>query len=440
MRRFGRQGRKNDCMRSRLALPAVLALVVLAACGNAKTTVVKDGNTNGVTAHSIVVGGIASVTGPLPQAFAPVFDGVQAYFDMVDAAGGINGHTIDFAYKLDDESDPSIDVLQARALVADHVFAVVGVGTPSFNGASYLASNNVPTFGYNVNPQWSDGPNLFGYDGSFIDFEHPGPEPAYLAEQLHAKRVGIIAYNLSQSSEGCIGIANTMAKFHIAVEFEDLSISPPAIDLSADVNRMHAAGVDFVASCLDLSGNLVLSRALQAIGMGSVTQYWLDGYDEGAIRTRAALMDGVYMLIGHVPFESGQSQPKKYPEMALYLKELRRYFPADEPSEPSLAGWVSAEMFSDGLKVIGSDVTRSRLVAAVNSLPNYTGGLMAPIDWKAEHNEVGPVDCNVFVRARGTSFVPVFGSSRTVFTCFQYPQPASNKVIVVPPPASIPGG
>ncbi|MFZ0172571.1 MAG: hypothetical protein WAL04_12880, partial [Acidimicrobiales bacterium] len=103
-------------------------------------------------------------------------------------------------------------------------------------------------------------------------------------------------------------------------------------------------------------------------------------------------------------------------------------------------GWVSAEMFSDGLKVIGSDVTRSRLVAAVNSLPNYTGGLMAPIDWKAEHNEVGPVDCNVFVRARGTSFVPVFGSSRTVFTCFQYPQPASNKVIVVPPPASIPGG
>ncbi|HXY42784.1 MAG TPA: ABC transporter substrate-binding protein [Acidimicrobiales bacterium] len=430
-------------MRSRLALPAALLLALaLGACGNAKTAVVQTGNTNGVTPHSIVVGGIASLTGPLPQAFAPVFDGAQAYLDMINASGGINGRTIDFAYKLDDESDPSIDVLQARALVqSDHVFAVVAVGTPSFNGAAYLAANSVPTFGYNVNPQWSDGPSLFGYDGSFIDFERPGPEPAYLAEQLHSKRVGIIAYNLSQSSQGCIGIAYNMAKFHIPVEFEDLSISPPAIDLSADVSRMHADHVDFVASCLDLSGNLVLARALEAGGMGSVTQYWLDGYDEGALRASAALMEGVYFLIGHVPFESGETQPAKYPEMALYLRELQKYFPGDEPSEPSLAGWVSAEMFSDGLKMIPrDDVTRSRLVAAVNSFTAYTGGLVAPIDWKVAHTEVGPLDCNVFVRVEGTRFVPVYGSSRTVFRCFAYPQPSSDKVIVVPPPPSIPGG
>lgn len=429
-------------MRTRLTLSAVVVLALgLAACGNAKTTVNSSGNSNGVTAHTIVVGGIASVTGPLPGAFAPVFDGVSAYFDMVNAEGGINGRKIDFAYQLDDESDPSIDVQQARTLVqSDHVFAVVGVGTPSFSGASFLAANSVPTFGYNVNPQWSDGPTLFGSEGSVIDFLHPGPEPAYLAEQLHSKRVGIVAYNLSQSAEGCQGVANTMAKFHIAVDFEDLSISPPAIDLSADVNRMHAKGVDFVASCLDLSGNLVLSRALQSVGMGSVTQYWLDGYDESAIRTSATLMDGVYFLLGHVPFESGQSQPSKYPAMALYLRELRKYFPADEPSEPSLAGWVSAEMFSDGLRKIGSDVTRARLVAAVNSFTAYSGGLVAPIDWTLAHTGIGPLDCNVFVRAQGTSYVTVFGSSRTVFTCFQYPQPSSNKVVVVPPPATIPGG
>ena len=121
--------------------------------------------------------------------------------------------------------------------------------------------------------------------------------------------MGIISYNLSQSADGCMGVDNTMAKFHIPVAFEDLSISPPAIDLSADVNRMHEHGVDFVVSCLDLTGNLVLSRALQAGGMGKVAQYWLDGYDEAAIRTSAALMDGVYLLIGHVPFESGELSP-----------------------------------------------------------------------------------------------------------------------------------
>jgi ABC-type branched-subunit amino acid transport system substrate-binding protein len=425
-----------------MALPAAVVLAVsLAACGNSATVISNNGGTNGVSAHSIVVGGIASVTGPLPLAFAPVFDGVHAYLDMVNASGGIDGRTIDFADALDDGSDPSQDLQQARTLVqSDHVFAVVGVATPSFVGGSYLADNDVPTFGYDVNPQWTDGPSLFGYEGSFIDFEHPGPEPAYLAEQVGAKRVGIVAYNLSASSEGCVGIANVMAKFHIPVEFEDLSISPPAIDLSADVNRMRAKGVDFVASCLDLNGNLVLSRALKSAGMGSAVQYWLDGYDESALASSASLMDGAYFLIGHVPFGSGEQQPTKYPEMALYLKELHKYFPADEPSEPSVAGWISAEMFCTGLKMIGHDVTRARLVAAINSLTDYTGGLVAPIDWKVEHTENGPVDCNVFVRAVGTRFVPVFGSPRTVFTCFRYPQGSSHKVVLIVPPESVPGG
>ena len=61
-------------MRSRVVLVTALLAVLLAACGNAKTTVSNTGNTNGVTAHRIVVGGIASLTGPLPQAFAPVFE------------------------------------------------------------------------------------------------------------------------------------------------------------------------------------------------------------------------------------------------------------------------------------------------------------------------------------------------------------------------------
>ncbi len=427
----------------RLAVCLVLTLLAgsSAACGNAKSTVSTAGNTNGVSAHSIVVGGIASLTGPLPADFAPIFDGVHAYLNMVNASGGVNGRKIDFAYGLDDGSNSQQDATQARSLVeADHVFAVVGVGTPSFSGASYLAANDVPTFGYDVNPEWSDGSSLFGSEGSYIDFEHPGPEPAFLAEELKAKRVGIVAYNVTQSSQGCIGIANEMHKFHIPVVFEDLSIAPPAIDLSSDVNRMRQAKVDFVASCLDLAGNLVLSRTLHASGMGSVAQYWLDGYDEQVVKQDSALMNGVYLLIGHVPFESGELQPSKYPEMALYLKELAKYFPHDQPSEASLAGWVSATMFVDGLRKIGRDVTRTRLINAINSFSSYTAhGMVAPIDWRYEHHELGPVDCNVFLRVHDGSFEAIFGSRRTVFTCFKYPQPSSRKVVVVPPPADIPG-
>ena len=191
--------------RASLAAVAVVTIVA-AACGNAKPTVSHAGNAEGVSASSIIVGGVASLTGPIPADFAPIFDGVSAYFEMVNASGGIDGRQIEFRYPLDDGSNPSQDTDQVRTLVEqDHVFAVVGVGTPSFAGASYLAANSVPTFGYAVSTDWADGNSLFGSEGSYIAFTRPGPEPAYLAEQLHAKAVGILAYNVSGSQAGLPG-------------------------------------------------------------------------------------------------------------------------------------------------------------------------------------------------------------------------------------------
>ncbi|MGH9303206.1 MAG: ABC transporter substrate-binding protein [Acidimicrobiales bacterium] len=439
------RARPAGCAKLRRFAAAGLSLglcsVFLVACGNAKPGVTKSGNTNGVSAKRIVVGGIASLSGPLPADFAPVFDGVRSYLSMVNARGGVNGRKIDFAHGLDDGSNPSQDTVQARTLVqVDHVFAVVGVATPSFSGASFLAANGVPTFGYNVNHQWADGPSLFGAGGSVLDFEHPGPEPAYLAQRLGVRRVGIVSYSVTQSQQACTGVANVMHAHGIDVAFEDLSNVAPAVDLTSDVNRMHRAGVQLVASCLDLAGNLVLSRTMHAAGMGSVAQYWLNGYDESAIDSNAPLMNGAYFLINHVPFESGRSQPKRYSEMALYLKELHRYYPNDPPGEASLAGWISAVTFVDGLRAIGRDATRERLVSALNSLTSYTAhGLIAPVDWRTAHEQVGTTDCNVFLQARGGHFVPIFGSKKTVFTCFAYPQPKREKVVLAAPPRNIPG-
>jgi hypothetical protein len=152
-------------------------------------------------------------------------------------------------------------------------------------------------------------------------------------------------------------------------------------------------------------------------------------------------MQGVYFLIGHVPFESGRLSPGKYPGMDLYLRELAKYYPNDLPGEASLAGWVDADMFVTGLRHVGRDLTRTRLIDALNSLTAFTAdGIVAPIDWRYEHRSVGPVDCNVYVRALGGRFVPLFGSARTVFTCFEVPQPAAaTRVVVIPPPPGVPG-
>ena len=440
-------GPRSLSVAPRHRLPAALAgfavaALLVSACGNAKPQVSTSGNANGVTSDSITVGNVASLSGPIPADFSSVSTGVEAYFDMVNAEGGVNGRKILFpkSDQLDDQTDGSIDANAVRILVQqDHVFALVGVATPVFAGANFLVSQDVPAFGYAISPDWTAGDNLFGAEGSYIDFASPGPEPAFLAQQVGARKVGLLAYSVTESQQGCAGFATVMQRHGITIAYEDLSIPAPAIDLTADVVRMKEAGVQMVVSCLDVSGNVLLSQTMQQQSMDHVTQYWLNGYDETTLQQYKSAMEGVYFLIPHTPFQLPPSQLPRYPGMQQYLAQMARYFPGQTPSEESLTGWINADLFVTALRMIGRDVTRSRLIAAVNSLKAYTAdGLVTPIDWGAEHDANGPYDCNVFVQVRNGAFVPVFGSPPSVFTCFAYPQPKVARVSTIPPPAGLP--
>jgi ABC-type branched-subunit amino acid transport system substrate-binding protein len=422
---------------------AVLALVTtLAACGNSHASLSTAGNADGVTSSTITVGSIASLSGPIPADFAPLVDGVKAYLDMVDAAGGVDGRQIVDQHVLDDASDPTQDLLRAKQLVQDHVFAIVGVATPVFEAAGYLVQQGVPTFGYAISPDWSKGQNLFGAEGSYVDFLHPGPEPAYVAQQVGAHRVGLVYYSgVPESQEACQGFQNVLTRFGIKV-VGNLGTPAPAVDLSGEAIRLKAAGAQMVISCMDLSGNVLLAQALRQQQMHA-TQYWLNGYDEQALRQYSGLMQGVYFLIPHTPFDLPPKQMARYPGMHLYLTTLAHYFPQDSPSEVSLAGWISAATFVAGLRRLGPHAapTRSAVVAAINSMVNWTAdGLVAPITWRDEHDANGPYDCNVIVQVRGDAFVPVFGSRPSVFTCQRYPEPASvRRLVPIPPPPAVPG-
>ena len=384
----------------------LLALAGMAACGNAPVTISISGNTNGVFAHKIVVGSLSSQTGPLPADFAPVVSGVQVYLDMVNAHGGVFGRKIDLAYNLDDGSDPSFDSSQARTLVdQDHVFAVVGVATPSFTGARFLASQSVPTFGLNINPNsaWLAGPTMFGNTGSYTDFSAPQLQTAFLAELHHVHAVAVLSYGVAQSQQGCGGVFSAFTQYQIPVAYRDTNIPAPVADLHADVDRMKAAGVDMVVSCMDLDGNVLLAQTMQQGEMRGVTQLWFDGYDESAVQQFASAMEGTYFLLQHVPFEVSDLDPGRYPGMDQFQATLRRYAPGTLPSEAALAGWTSADLFVTGLRAIGRDVSRSRLVAAINRLTSFTADdILAPVDWRTGHQAVtGPTNCTAFVVVHG---------------------------------------
>jgi len=294
-----------------------------------------------------------------------------------------------------------------------------------------------------VNPQWSGPPSLFGNTGSYTDFTAPQVAPAFLAEQHHVHAAAVLAYNVAQSRAGCQGTINGLHRYGIPIAFEDLSIPAPASDLHADVTRMQAAGVDMIVSCMDLGGNVLLSQTMQEAGVSGVTQLWQDGYDESAIHEYTSAMQGVYFNNPHAPFEVTQLDPGVYPGVDQFQAMLKRYAPGTLPSEAALAGWTSADLFVSGMRAVGRDLTRSRLVAAINRISSFTSdGILAPIDWRFAHTSSPPPDCTAYIQAVGTKFVPVYGTPSSVFSCFQTPYPPTTAPITLlnPVPVEVPPG
>jgi len=404
---------------TKIAAAFTTLALVAAGCSNSVTKNSFGGGAPGVTSSQIDVGSIANVTGPLSSDFGPIVSGVEAYFSMINAEGGVAGRKLKLAYQEDDQGSPTVDLTVAQKLVdQDRVFAVVGVGTPFFGGAKFLAQQGTPTFGYVVSTDWANKPTLFGTYGSVLDFATGGPGDAYTAQQLGAKSIAVVAYGVPQSAAACQAAVTGMRAFGFNVAFSDLNLVYGA-DPSPDVLQMKAKNVDLLFSCLDLNGNVSFARAIAQNGL-TLNQVWLNGYDRSTLQQYSSIMKGVYFGLQHVPFEAALAFPGVFPGMEQYIREMQKYQGSSTYDEVALDGWISAALFVTGLKAVGRNLTQKKLVAAIDSETSFTGdGLTTPVNWKRAHTAATPPYCHSAVRVENGQFVPVVqGGAHQLFVCF----------------------
>ena len=423
----------------------VSAALVLSSCANAPdSATVTKGAAPGLTSTEVSVGALATMSGAIAADFAPIVSGVRAYLDWTNAHGGVNGRQVVLTKVADDGGSPSNNAVQARTLVQqDHVFAVVGVATAFFTGATYLARTGTPTFGYALENEWAGPANLFAAYGSEIDFSTLGPQIAYLAHQVHARSVALMAYNVPQSAGVCSATKGALRRYGIPVGYEDLSV-PYGGDVSSDVLRMKAAGVDLVVSCMDVTGNVQLSRTMIQNAMTGASQLWLDGYNSSTLAAYAPLMRNTYFVVQHVPFEAAAEMPGAFPGLSTYLAAMRRYAPRDIRSEVAMDGWLSAATFVAGLRAAGPHPTQASVVAAINRLHSFTGdGLMTPVDWRVAHTVTSSPACEAFVRTTTgpggrAEFKIAFARGSNIWVCFPATR-TSHLGRPVAPPTGSPG-
>jgi branched-chain amino acid transport system substrate-binding protein len=428
-----------------IVVGAVALSLTLAACGNAKAvteTTIKPttplppgGPKPGVTSNAIYVGTLATETGPLAPGFGEIVNGAQAYFDLINSQGGVNGRKIYIKYEENDGGSTTNDETEARTLVEqDHVFAVVAVGTAFFTGSTFLAQSGTPTFGYVVTQDWNQYPNLFGAYGSYLDYTTEEPTAGFLARALDAKSVAVLAYNYGPSSAPCADIATGITHYGFRLGFEDLNFGIGASP-DADVQKMKNADVDLVFSCMEGTDNLAFSKAMVQFGLN--THFvWLDGYSQSVIKANPTVMNGVIFGEQHVPYEAYSQFPGTFPALEQYFTTMQKYYPQYVYDDTAIQGWIGAEQFVTGLRAIGRNVTQTRLIDAINRETAYTaGGLVPPINWVTGHTSAPPPYCGAYVEDENGKTSVIFNHGSSVFICL-----GANSDVPIANPPGTPGG
>ena len=433
----------------RTAAAVLLAAMVATACGNSKsqdaassttattsssntpttigdTTKFVAGRGPGVddSKKEIRVAVITSKTNPIGGKYAQYGDGVQAYFDFVNAHGGIYGRKLVIVNKRDDVVGLQNTQQVQASLADDNAFATF-LATLQFTGADMLAKAGQPTFTWNINPEFASTPqqsheSIFGSLGALC-LNCGGHFIPWLAKKNGFTKVGIIAYGVSSSSKICA--AGTRAGYEkytpdIKVAVFDDTV-PFAGDLSADVAKMKSAGVQFVNTCLDTNEVTKLQREMKKQGLNAV-QYLPNGYDHEALKESPGLFDNSFAISLYSPWEVSPQSPATKD----YVDNVKSVTSA--PVELTETGWIMGKMFVDGLKLAGPEFTKQKVVDALNRQTAYSAdGLIVPIDWTKQHNDPqkpgaprSNLECSTVMKINGSSFVPQYTEPGKPWICF----------------------
>ena len=367
----------------------------------------------GVDDSTIRVGGVASITNPINGPYDQIAAGVEAYFEWMNSEGGVYGRDLELT-GMEDDNTGFENREDVQSLLSQDLFAVLPIATLDFSGADLLVDAGMPSFGWNINEEFNEGENLFGTRG-FLCFTCPSPGLPWLAQEIGAQSIGVLAYDVPQSAECAEGIRNSFEAYPTAdIGFFDNGLQYGIPDLSAQVDRMADADVDLVTTCMDFNGVTTLQQEMNSQNLDAV-QYLPNGYDYDFLAENGDLFNGAYVLTNFVPFEvADEDKPEGMELYEQWIEEVD-----GTVGELSLSGWMTADMFVTGLRAAGPEFSQQGVIDGLNAIDDYDAqGLIPDIDWSQAHIDEGDETCFAMSTIETDHFEPAFGEPGAPFICF----------------------
>lgn len=206
--------------------------------------------------ESIVIGASWPLSGPLADV-APGLSGIEAYFDRVNADGGVDGRTIKLSVA-DDAYDPARLVENQRQFAEDGAVAVINFGGIAIAGRDYLAEAGIAGFTLAANSPFGEVDEYPLHRAWWPDLAWEGrAQAAWLAEEQPEATVGVMGLNNDLTHSLVDGLEAGGIEPRLVAE-----IPPGTGDVSAQITEFEAAGVDALVLAV---GSPTISSALTYI-------------------------------------------------------------------------------------------------------------------------------------------------------------------------------
>jgi branched-chain amino acid transport system substrate-binding protein len=255
------QGERKNMIRShpaRMAAVAGLAALSLAAaaCSSSSTSSGKTGGKTaltasapGITPTTITIGSHQPLTGIAAPGYSEIAPSANAYFQYVNAHGGIYGRKIVYKY-LNDQYNPSLTSTVVHQLILqDNVYAIFnGLGTPTHLAvAQFINSEHVPdVFVASGCECWNDPslyPDTFGWQ---LDYVREGKIlGSYIEQHFKGKKIGFFYQNDEFGQDGVKGLSYEIPKSQVVAKE---TYVPTNIKIGPAIAALKAAGAQVVVA------------------------------------------------------------------------------------------------------------------------------------------------------------------------------------------------
>jgi branched-chain amino acid transport system substrate-binding protein len=391
---------------TRLAIAAT-ALALLAAAST--TALAQKKYDIGASDTEIKIGNIMPYSGPA-SSYGVIGKTEQAYFDKINAEGGINGRKINFI-SYDDGYSPPKTVEQARKLVeSDEVLLIFNsLGTPPNSAIQkYMNSKKVPQlFVASGATKWNDPkefPWTMGWQPSYQSESHIYAK--YILQNYPSAKIAVLYQNDDYGKDYLKGLKDGLGAkaATMIIDEESYEVSEPTID--SHIVKLKSSGADIF---IDLTSPKFAAQSIKKnaeIGWKPVHFLNNVSVSVGAVMKPAGFEASQGIISSAYLKDPTDPQWKDDAGMKAWNAFLDKYYPEANRSDAGVIyGYTVAQTLVQVLKNCGDDLTRANIMKQAASLKNLElGGLLPGVKINTSATDFAPLSQLQLMRFKGDTW------------------------------------